>query len=88
MVEVFKTNVKEQEQATMLIGRIHSAFSGYEANFDLEDCDKVLRVKCTLGHIQPLPLIRFLNEFGFDAEVLPDSGPPVSLQSLTTQGCG
>ncbi len=69
-VEVFKTNVGDPEQARMLIDQIQQSFMGYIANFDLEDCDKILRVKYTTGLIDPSPLIKLLNDFGFDAEIL------------------
>ena len=72
MIEVFKTNVKEHSQAKVLLDQIHKIFDGHEANFDLEDCDKILRVKCILGFIQPSLFIRLLKDFGFHAEVLPD----------------
>lgn len=72
MIEVFKTNVKKGSQAKMLVDQIHNSFEGHEANFDLEDCDNILRVKCGSGLIQPSLFIRLLNDFGFHAEVLPD----------------
>lgn len=76
MIEVFKTNVKEDCHANLLIDQIHKTFEGHEANFDLEDCDKILRVKCRSGLIQPSKFIRLLNDFGFHAEVLPDESKP------------
>lgn len=75
MVEVFKTTVRHRDEADMLIGRIHAAFPHYSATFDLEDCDRILRVKSTEGPIHPSPLIALLRKFGFDAEVLPDDMP-------------
>ena len=51
MVEVFKTNVKDQGVADKLIDQIHRIFIGYMANFDLEDCDNILRVKCMYGQL-------------------------------------
>ncbi len=76
MIEVFKTNVKEDCHANLLVDQIHKIFEGHEANFDLEDCDKILRVKCRSGFIQPSKFIRLLNDFGFQAEVLPDESKP------------
>jgi len=73
MVEVFKTNVKERMHATMLIEQIHHAFTGYKANFDLDDCDSILRVKSTMGHVDSRSLIHLLKELGFNAEILPDT---------------
>lgn len=72
MVEVFKTNVTERCHANMIIERIHQAFAGHQANFDLEDCDNILRVKCINGNISPSCLIELLKNLGYHAEVLPD----------------
>lgn len=72
MIEVFKTNVTDLEHANMLLDRIHKTFIDYRANFDLDDCDKILRVKSSTGDIQPSELIDLLRNLGFDAEVLPD----------------
>ncbi|MCW3089906.1 MAG: hypothetical protein JWP81_975 [Ferruginibacter sp.] len=72
MVEVFKTDVTEQEHANRLIARIHSTFVGYRANFDLDDRDRILRVKSISGSISSSCLVNLLREFGFHAEVLPD----------------
>jgi hypothetical protein len=44
----------------------------YKANFDLDDCDKILRVQCIQGSISSGALILFLKDFGCNAEVLPD----------------
>jgi hypothetical protein len=72
MVEVFRTNVTDQDHARRLIEQIHHAYRDYAANFDLEDCDRILRVKCMTGSIQPSHLIGLLKDSGFRAEVLPD----------------
>jgi hypothetical protein len=73
MIEVFKTDVKDADHANLLIDQIHQNFDHYKANFDLDDCDKILRVKCASGEIQSSLLIALLNEFGFEAETLPDN---------------
>lgn len=71
MVEVFKTNVEDPHHAAMLVARIHKTFAGYKANFDLEDCDKILRVK-SAGFVQSHVLIELLHDLGVVAEILPD----------------
>ena len=78
MVEVFKTNVEDSSHADVLVDQIHKTYTHYRANFDLEDCDKILRVECKISEIEPSPLINLLNEFGYDAEILPDEIVPVS----------
>ena len=85
MVEVFKTNVKDPHHAAMLIDCIHKSFDGYNANFDLEDCDNILRVKSASGFIQAHVLIDLLQDLGFIAEILPDDntvGIPIHQMSF------
>jgi len=72
MIEVFKTNVDDRVQANLLVDQIHQTYSDYKANFDLEDCDKILRVASSTNFVCADCLINLLQEFGFQAEVLPD----------------
>ena len=71
MVEVFKTNVETCEQATDLLDAIHSAFINYRANFDLEDCDKILRVENNESYIESDCILHLLRQYGYAAEILP-----------------
>ena len=82
MVEVFRTNVKEKFHADQLLEQIHKSFPAYKANFDLEDCDKILRIKSESGMVQPMPVILLLSESGFHAEPLPDELPSAALTNL------
>jgi len=77
MVEVFKTNVEDPKDAVVLIDRIQKTFADHKANFDLEDCDKVLRVKSNVVLIQPSLIINLLRKMGFEANILPDEKPSV-----------
>lgn len=45
MIEVFKTDVQEPGAANLLIAKLILLFPGSKVNFDLEDCDRVLRVE-------------------------------------------
>ena len=72
-IEVFKTDVIRQEDADRLVKVIHATFTDYQANFDLEDCDHILRVKSYSDIIIPTKLVLLLNTYGFNAEVLTDS---------------
>jgi hypothetical protein len=82
MVEVFKTNVQKRSQAHLLVERIHQAFPGCEASFDLEDCDKVLRVAFERETIHTALLLRVLSNHGFYAEILPDTPPLFQIAHL------
>lgn len=75
MVEVFKTNVTDHLEASWLIKQIQSSFATYKANFDLDDCDRVLCIKSSGGPVQPEYVIIILKEFGYDAQTLPDDYP-------------
>lgn len=70
MIEVFKTDVREQHHAEMLLAQIREMFGEYKATFDLEDCDKILRVDSAADEIHSDFFIEFLKEFGVSAEVL------------------
>jgi hypothetical protein len=71
MVEVFRTNVNNPGQARKLIEYIHRVFPTYRANFDLADCDKILRVQ-SQAEVNADGLINVVYRFGFKAEILPD----------------
>lgn len=45
MIEVFKTNVQEFSEAQKLVALLRRHFPDTKINFDLDDCDKVLRVE-------------------------------------------
>jgi hypothetical protein len=70
MVEVFKTNVSDPDQARRLTDQIHLAFAEYRANFDLEDCDNILRIKASSGSVCTVSMIDLLKGQGYEAEVL------------------
>ena len=75
MVEVFKTNVKTRSDANMLLKVIHRSFRNYSANFDLTDCDHIMRVECYEGTVHASPLIDLLDKLGFSAAILADDIP-------------
>ncbi len=68
MVEVFKTNVKEEEQSKLLIEELLCHFPNSKINFDLDDCDKILRIEAE--EIPPQAIIDLLNKKSYDAEIL------------------
>ena len=71
MVEVFKTNVASHLQEANLVRVIEGSFEGYKANFDIDDCDHILRIE-SVKNIEVTRLICFLKDIGVMAEVLPD----------------
>ena len=55
MIEVFKTNVLKKSQSKMLLCILSEAFPSFKINFDLSDCDKVLRVEG--DNMEALPIM-------------------------------
>ena len=68
MVEVFKTNVRKKAQSKMLLSVLCETFPSFKINFDLTDCDKVLRVEG--DDIKPLRIVILVKENGFKCEAL------------------
>jgi hypothetical protein len=71
-VEVFKTNVQKDAHARQLVKKLLALFHHCKINFDLQDCDKILRVAGIAGiDICPEKIIRVINRSGYQCEVLP-----------------
>ncbi|KQB43581.1 hypothetical protein [Flavobacterium aquidurense] len=68
MIEVFKTNVQEVHQSKMIVEKLLEHFPNSSINFDLEDCDKILRIHSM--SISNKIIIELLNAHGFHCEVL------------------
>ena len=68
MVEVFKTNVPSQTQANSILISLQKNFPAHKINFDLDDCDKVLRVQGR--NISTKKVIVLVNKNGYDCEIL------------------
>jgi len=45
MVEVFKTNIQNAEVANFIISELENYFPEAIINFDLSDCDNILRIE-------------------------------------------
>ena len=84
MIEVFKTNITNKDQALIVEKTIHGILPDCIVNFDLEDCDKILRMMRD-GNIDPSPIISLLDGLGFKAEVLSDDQPVNPLLEIMLQ---
>ncbi len=68
MVEVFKTNVSDHHQAEKFLDIFRSQFPDHKINFDLDDCDRILRVE---GNNDINSVVKkIVNDRGFLCEVL------------------
>ncbi|OIV40568.1 hypothetical protein BKM63_16970 [Flavobacterium johnsoniae] len=64
MIHVFKTSVKNKAQIKKLKPALDSSFQDIKWNFDLEDCDKILRIesKKNIGK----KVVNLLRSYHFD----------------------
>ncbi len=72
MVEVFKTDVITPGEAHRVLEGIRASFPDHDGNFDLQDCDHILRVLSKSILIHPQHVIDLLAAMGHHAEVLTD----------------
>jgi hypothetical protein len=68
MVEVFRTNVRRKRQAKVLLDILSEQFPLFHINFDLEDCDKILRVEGE--NICTEKIAGLVTESGYECGVL------------------
>lgn len=71
LVEVFKTSVKTEAQVAYLRPDLCFLLKGTNWNFDLDDCDNILRIE-TVNPKVILSVKRLLQKNGFECVVLPD----------------
>ena len=70
MVEVFKTNITKQKQSKQIIEKLNQTFPKYKINFDLEDCDNILRIENPVGEVHNDYVIQLISDVGFYIEPL------------------
>lgn len=68
MIYVFKTSVKLKMQAKMLKPYIDNLLPYANWNFDLDDCDNILRIDSDIDVV--LPIITLLQNHHFNCEEL------------------
>lgn len=66
MISIYKTNIENNLQIDKLSKQLNELIGNSKWNFDLEDCDKILRVD-TQNNISKL-VIEKLTALGFDCE--------------------
>lgn len=68
MIEVFKTNVGTTNDANRIVQLLLQQFPGSRINFDLQDCDKILRVDG--NNFCAETIILLVKENGFHCSIL------------------
>jgi hypothetical protein len=68
MIEVFKTNIASEQEANRILSLLTDEFPGSSINFDLEDCDRILRIKSSV--INPVRVIALIISKGYFCKIL------------------
>lgn len=69
MIEVFRTNVCCQNEALQIVEHLQKKLLNTKINFDLEDCDKILRIAGTSAAKNKY-IVGYLQELGYDCVTL------------------
>ncbi|RJE75308.1 hypothetical protein BGP76_19645 [Reichenbachiella sp. MSK19-1] len=68
--EIFKTNVQELSDAKVLLAHLADFYPDAEINFDLNDCDKILRFEASVIDVDEI--ISMIGSHGFSCRLIPD----------------
>lgn len=68
MVEVFKTNVRNIREAKVIVQKLAEEFPSHKINFDLSDCDRILRVQGNT--ILERKIIGIVTSLNYNCEIL------------------
>ena len=67
-VEIFKTNITQSKQANYIVSLLQLYFSDCLINFDLEDCDRILRIE---GNRESFDMVtQVVDQQGYLCEML------------------
>lgn len=69
MVIVFETNVQTSRQANLVIQELITCYPELKINFDLEDCDKILRIEGE--EIKAVDISAAVQILGYNCKELP-----------------
>lgn len=75
MVEVFRTNIETEKDAGFILELLRKEFTNHKINFDLEDCDNILRVESFNTILDVSSVINIVEMCGFEIEILPNEVP-------------
>ncbi|MHA4808997.1 hypothetical protein ACX0G9_12865 [Flavitalea flava] len=72
IVKVFKTDVQDHQVAKHVILFLQQTFSHCRINFDLDDCDKILRIESLREPIEETRIQLLMAGYGHFCEPLQD----------------
>ncbi|HZY39633.1 MAG TPA: hypothetical protein VFE53_23420 [Mucilaginibacter sp.] len=72
MIEIFKTNVSNKRLAGRVLKALHRQLPAYTFNFDLEDCDRILRAQTKDANLMVGDIINIAKSCGLEIQLLVD----------------
>lgn len=69
-VEIFKTTVEKPSEAGLIVEKLQQRFPYYRINFDLADCDRILRVEARLGVVDVETIREIVQSCHHEIELL------------------
>lgn len=63
IVAIFKTDIVQEKEAQEIVEQLKNKLPTYEINFDLEDCDNILRIYGTSDKTNFV--VHFMSNIGF-----------------------
>jgi len=69
-VEIFKTNIQQKSEADDVYKRLSGFMPDAKINFDLDDCDKILRIEDLM--IDLVSVVSIVEDLGFICKPIPD----------------
>ncbi len=70
IVQVFKTDVPDREVARIIIFLLQRDFSQCRINFDLDDCDRILRIESRQTSVDESRIGSLIGQVGYHCEPL------------------
>jgi hypothetical protein len=70
-IEIFKTSICKNHQAVAIIKCLQQYFPHYQINFDLEDCDRILRIETQRNDINNKTIEGIVIARGYSCSHLP-----------------
>jgi hypothetical protein len=68
VIEIFKTSINSQQAAALVKHVLSDKYPDAKINFDLEDCDRILRIENKVICVEEVTAI--VNTLGHQCEVL------------------
>jgi hypothetical protein len=72
MIEIFKTNISNKRLAGRVLKALHRQLPAYTFNFDLDDCDRILRVQTQAADIAVIDIINVVKSCRAEIQLFVD----------------